>query len=171
MGSSYLTFNPRRIQNPCDRIRQLLPARTFAQQLCLTRPRQTVELGALFLLRKLPLRRDPPLPLQAMRRWKQGASFNLQGVTRSTPYALNNAIAVLWSPLQPTGKATLRCWPSSTGCDVGSAGSSSELVVCSDSSCLATCRWTAMGFYRGESVERSNPSRKPSTRPCIRSCN
>src|SRR5438128_8510705 len=99
-AASYLPSRARRPEHARDRLDDLLPARPLGQQLRAAGPRQPVLARPLLLLRDLPLRRDPPLLLEAVERGIERSGVDLQYLAGAGADRLRDPVAVARPPLQ-----------------------------------------------------------------------
>src|SRR5690242_4353937 len=95
---SRFTLPLRWIEHAGDGVRNLRPARAFGRQLFLALGREPVNPDALLIVRNLPIRGDPFLPLQPMKRGVERAGVHLKDVSRVSANRLADAIAVLRAP-------------------------------------------------------------------------
>src|SRR5262249_11920430 len=100
VGTSYLTLLPGRVQDALDGFRELRPARAFSGQMLFPRGGQAIGLDPLIVLGDLPLRTNPLLPLQPVKRRIERTGVYLQRLVGIGSDRLADAVAMLWPPLQ-----------------------------------------------------------------------
>jgi hypothetical protein len=88
------------LHDESDDVDHLLPAALLRGQLLLSCGGDAIVLGALVAFSLLPLGAYPGLAFEAVKRWVEGAGFDLEDFAGARSEGLGDAVAVLRPPLE-----------------------------------------------------------------------